>query len=56
MSYQRWGEPGKARECFVRADISAKAATELSAGHRRELAAFRAEAEPGFRQLDPKLP
>jgi WD40 repeat protein len=45
MSYHRLGDSAQARDCFDRANAAVAAGKSLSAGHRQELAAFRAEAE-----------
>jgi eukaryotic-like serine/threonine-protein kinase len=45
MSYERLGQPTKARDYFDRADASVENETTLSTLHRQELAVFRAEAE-----------
>src|SRR5262249_44019536 len=45
MSYERLGQPAKARACFDRANAAVETETSLSASHRQELADFRAEAE-----------
>jgi tetratricopeptide (TPR) repeat protein len=50
MSYHRLGQPAAARRCFNRANATAQAATDLSAGQRQELADFRAEAEALLRE------
>lgn len=49
ICHERLGQREKSRACYDRANAAVQAETRLSAGHRQELEAFRAEVESLFR-------